>query len=56
MRDFACPSVKLVAPETGAPGLGGLLGVFTAGVFASRFAGCAMAALVIIAAAAAIAI
>jgi hypothetical protein len=40
--DFACPSVKLVAPETGAPGLGGLLGVLTAGVLASRFAGCAM--------------
>lgn len=39
IRDFACPSVKLLAPATGAPGLGGLFGVFTAGVFASRFAG-----------------
>jgi hypothetical protein len=31
--------VKLLAPATGAPGLGGLFGVFTAGVFALRFAG-----------------
>jgi hypothetical protein len=40
---LACPSVKLFAPATGAPGLRGLFGVFTAGVLASRFAGCAIA-------------
>src|SRR3954453_7885772 len=39
MRDFAWPSVKLLAPATGAPGLGGLFGEFTAGVFAFGFAG-----------------
>ena len=39
MCDFAWPSVKLLAPATGAPGLGGLLGELTAGVLASRFAG-----------------
>src|SRR6476646_10776317 len=50
MRDFAWPSVKLLEPATGAPGLGGVLGVLTAGVLASRLAGCAMAVLVIIAA------
>src|SRR3954467_10066256 len=55
MRDFAWPSVKLLEPATGAPGLGGVLGELTAGVLASRFAGCAMAVPVIIAAAAAIA-
>jgi hypothetical protein len=43
MRDLAWPSVKLFAPETGAPGFGGLFGVFTAGVLASRFAGWATA-------------
>jgi hypothetical protein len=54
MRDFACPSVKLFDPATGAPGLGAVLGVLTAGVVASRFAGWATALLVNIAAAAAI--
>ena len=39
IRDLAWPSVKLFAPATGAPGIGGLFGELTAGVFASRFAG-----------------
>jgi hypothetical protein len=43
--------VKLFAPAAGAPGLGGLCGVFTAGVLASRFAGCAIATVDIAAAA-----
>src|SRR4029078_6214350 len=50
IRDFAWPSVKLFAPATGAPGLGGLFGELTAGVLASRFAGgradCAIAGMV----------
>src|SRR5438309_4187645 len=50
MRDLACPSVKLFAPATGAPGLGGAFGVFTAGVLASRLAGCATAAVEMVAA------
>jgi hypothetical protein len=54
MRDFAWPSVKLFDPATGAPGLGGVLGLLTAGVLASRLAGWAIALLVNIAAAAAI--
>src|SRR5688572_10596299 len=42
-RDLAWPSVKLLAPATGAAGFGGLLGAFTAGVLASRAAGCCWA-------------
>jgi hypothetical protein len=44
-----------LAPATGAPGLGGLFGAFTAGVLASRLAGCATASVDAIAAADAIA-
>jgi hypothetical protein len=38
IRDFAWPSVKLLAPATERPGWAGCQ-VVTAGVFASRFAG-----------------